>query len=187
MWEATAWTHSMDAGYYALFSEDKQLLCERIRTLFLDPAAEFFPSQFLRQGGDVAGFVTFFPGSEVFARRIHVLRALMAVAPDKAAVKQQLQTYPAARGALGADTLYLSKLYVAAHHRGSGVATLLLEHFIDAATAARKPMALHVERNNTAAIALYRKSGFTVSLPEERSDYVLMLRGLTSQDDDAVS
>jgi GNAT superfamily N-acetyltransferase len=58
-------------------------------------------------------------------------------------------------------------------HRGQGLGTALLAAVIGEATAAGKPVSIHVERQNR-ALALYRRLGFAVR--EDKGMYLLLER-----------
>jgi ribosomal protein S18 acetylase RimI-like enzyme len=182
-----AWIYSMDPNYYDLFSDDKLALRNRIQQLCLEQGSEFFPLRVIRKHNRIAGFVDFFPGGDVFARRIHVLKALLALCPNQGLIKKRLQEFGAARGAVAPDSLYLSKMYVAPEWRGTGIARVLLEDFISSADALGKEMTLHVEHTNAKAIALYERWGF-FELPAGASgNYRFMRRPSKKEGNDAVS
>jgi ribosomal protein S18 acetylase RimI-like enzyme len=185
--EAASWIYSMDVNFYKLFSHDRLLLQNCIQQLCLEVGSEFFPSRFFRKRGVLVGFVTIFPGSEVFARRIHVLKALMALSSDHALIKKKLQDFAAARGTVEPDSLYLSKIYVAPGSRGTGISQVLLQEFISAAITAGTRMTLHVERTNLKAIAIYERSEFAVSAQNTNGNYLFMCRGLKKAGSDAIS
>ncbi len=69
---------------------------------------------------------------------------------------------------IGDDEYYLSALAVDVRHRRRGIGSTLLGHSIESAKSMNcKNLVLEVDRSNEAAIALYRKFGFTFSEESE--------------------
>ena len=58
------------------------------------------------------------------------------------------------------DTAYISDFYVTENHRGKGFGTLLLKKALFICDSKKKKAELHVVRNNTRAITLYKRLGF---------------------------
>ena len=73
---------------------------------------------------------------------------------------------------------YLSKCYVDAAWRGSGIADVLLERAVsDAASAGHRAIVLGTNRGNKAAQAFYKKHGF-----RKRSTRTFEVGGVTNYD-----
>ena len=58
------------------------------------------------------------------------------------------------------DTAYISDFYVRENHRGKGLGTLLLKKALFICGKQKKKAELHVVRDNTRAITLYKRLGF---------------------------
>ena len=58
------------------------------------------------------------------------------------------------------DTAYISDFYVKENHRGKGLGTLLLKKALFISKNQKKKAELHVVRDNTRAITLYKRLGF---------------------------
>ena len=81
-------------------------------------------------------------------------------------------------GRVEAGSAYLSKCYVDAAWRGSGIADVLLERAVaDAATAGHRAIVLGTNRGNKAAQAFYKKHGF-----RKRSTRTFDVGGVTNYD-----
>ena len=81
-------------------------------------------------------------------------------------------------GRVEAGSAYLSKCYVDAAWRGSGITDVLLERAVaDAATAGHRAIVLGTNRGNTAAQAFYKKHGF-----RKRSTRTFEVGGVTNYD-----
>lgn len=81
-------------------------------------------------------------------------------------------------GRVEAGSAYLSKCYVDAAWRGSGIADVLLERAVsDAATAGHRAIVLGTNRGNKAAQAFYKKHGF-----RKRSTRTFEVGGVTNYD-----
>lgn len=162
--QAARWLHWMDEDYYSLFTDDTAQLEALLVACFRDPESEFGTTTFARSGGKLAGLVTAFASNEMFARRIFVLKALLAASPDAAEAKRKLRGFDGAARKVPPDAFYLAKLYLDAPMRGSGLSDALLAHFVEAGRARGCKLCLHVRNDNAAARALYRKHGFADSV-----------------------
>lgn len=74
----------------------------------------------------------------------------------------------------------LSKVYTARAYRGLGYMTRLLDYVFGYVkeTLGLSTIILVVNRGNTAALALYRKTGFCFLMDHEDTDYYIMIKKL---------
>lgn len=170
---AARWIRSMDSDYYEIFSQDPSQLDEVISRLQMSAESEFGPTQFVRQAGKLAGFVTYFLASEIFPRRIFVLKALLAASADLPAAKRKLQAFNGPKFVVAGDALYLSKIFVCPPARRTGLSAVLFNRFVGHGVLGQR-VALHVRRDNVAALYLYEKNGFIRSGEQDGSAYFLM-------------
>lgn len=175
---AACWLGSMDADYYALFALAQAGLERLLARQMRDPASEFGVMACAWYDGMLAGFVAAFPAEQTFARRMQVLKALLAASPDPAAARRRLRDFDGAARKLPDGAYYLAKLYLDAPLRGRGLADRMLQRFVDEGRALGRMPCLHVRHDNAAAQALYRRHGFTVARDAAMSSgaYWLMQR-----------
>ena len=174
--KASIWIHSMDHEYYSLFGLNHDNTKDKLQELLMAPQSEFGTTQFARRAGVLSGFFTCFLASEIFARRLFVLKSFLAAAPDLGLVKTKLQKFEGANRKVPLETLYLSKIYVDREIRGTGMSAQILERFMMQGKALGLTLTLHVNRKNIAAIALYNKYGFVINPNQDWSEgpYFLM-------------
>ena len=163
----------MDADYYEIFSNDAAELDRIISALLMASESEFGPTLFVRQAGELAGFVTYFPAAQIFSRRIFVLKSLLMMSGDLISAKRKLQMFNGAKIAVGDESLYLSKIFVRSSARRAGLSAILLNRFVWGGVSGQR-LTLHVSRDNIAALALYEKQGFIKSVESEENAYFLM-------------
>ena len=174
---AAGWLGAMDHDYYALFGLTDAALDAVLQALLLQPDSEFGTAQIALQGNRAVGLVAAFPAAAMFARRMHVLKALLAAAPDAHAARARLRGFEGAGRVVPQDGHYLAKLAVAPGLHGRGIGGRLLAHFVDAARAAQRTPCLHVRRDNAPALALYRRHGFTLDPdPASATSHYWLLR-----------
>jgi ribosomal protein S18 acetylase RimI-like enzyme len=161
--QAARWIRSMDEDYYNLFALDDETLESFLGRMTSIAESEFGTTLFARKAGALAGFVTPFAAEETFARRIFILKGLLAAAPDPDAARQRLRTFDGAARTVPAGAFYLAKLYVASPLRGTGLSNQMFGRFIEEGTGLGRKLCLHVRRDNAVALAFYHKHGFTVN------------------------
>ena len=173
---AAAWIHSMDRDYYSLFDLDNARIEDKLVELLFTPESEFGTSLFARKEGVLVGFVAWFLAQELFARRVFVLKSLLASVPNPLTVRSRLAKFEGAHRQVPLETLYLSKIYVDFAMRGTGLSAQLLGEFLGKGRDLGRNLSLHVRRDNTAAIALYRRHGFSINADsyQSKSLYFLM-------------
>lgn len=174
---AASWIRSMDADYYEIFSNDAIKLDGIISALLMASESEFGPTLFVRNAGKLAGFITYFPAAQIFARRIFVLKSLLTMSTDLISAKRKLQMFNGAKIAVADESLYLSKIFVCSSARRAGLSTVLLNRFVGGGVSGQR-LTLHVSRENIAALALYKKQGFIKSVESAENAYFLMEKNL---------
>lgn len=152
----------MDPDYHVLFHPERAQREAAIARLLMQAESELGPTRLLRRNGQLAGLATWFAADEVFARRMASLKTLLSVSSAPAQVKAALKALHRPQDALPTPSLYLSKVCVNPQLRRSGLATHLLDAFMSAGRASGQSVCLNVHCDNVAAIALYRKLGFSV-------------------------
>lgn len=172
---AASWLHDMDPDYYALFQPERGKRDAAVALLLKQLDSELGPTRFLRRDGRLAGLSTWFPASEVFARRMASLKTLLSMSSAPAQVKAALKSLPRPQDSLPSTSLYLSKVCVDPQLRRSGVAQHMLESFISAGRASGQMVCLNVHCDNAAAIALYRKLGFSLPVHTATASPYLLL------------
>lgn len=174
------WLYSMDRDYYSLFDLEQARIEAKLVELVLTPESEFGTMLFARRAGVLVGFVAWFFAEELFARRVFVLKSLLAGVPDLLSVRSKLQEFEGAPRQVPSNTLYLSKIYVNSAMRGTGLSDQLFERFLEQGKQLGRNLSLHVSRHNAAAIALYSKYGFRIhaGIDQSKSLYFLMENNL---------
>jgi GNAT superfamily N-acetyltransferase len=157
---AAAWLAAMDAEYYGLFDLPSTRVEAILAGCLRDPSSEFGTAAFLLHDGVAEGLLCAFPAEEMFGRRMQVLRALLAAAPDPTAARRLLRAFDGAGRWLPPDGFYLAKLFLAPALRGGGWAGRLLDGFLGQARKLGRQPCLHVRRDNAVALSLYRRHGF---------------------------
>lgn len=175
--QAAAWLVAMDAEYYGLFDLPPTRVEAILAGCLRDPSSEFGTAAVLLHEREAAGLLCAFPTEEMFGRRMQVLRALLAAAPDPAAARRHLRDFDGAGRWLPPEGFYLAKLFLAPALRGSGCAGRLLDGFLEQARGLRRQPCLHVRRDNAVARSLYRRHGFVDAADPAASSaaYVLMV------------
>ena len=159
---AAGWLREMDHDYYALFGLGADALDAVLRALLLQPDSEFGSAQMAMQDDDAVGLVAAFPALETFARRMQVLKAMLAASPDPHGARARLRGFEGAGRLAPQDGWYLAKLAVAPSLRGRGIGGHLLARFVEQARFEGRTPCLHVRRDNDGALALYRRHGFEI-------------------------
>lgn len=175
--QAAAWLVAMDVEYYGLFDLPPTRVEAILAGCLRDPTSEFGTAAILMHGGEAAGLLCAFPAEEMFRRRMQVLRALLAAAPDPAAARRRLREFDGAGRWLPPEGFYLAKLFLAPALRGGGWAGRLLDGFLGQARELGRQPCLHVRRDNAVARSLYRRYGFEDAADPDASSaaYVLMV------------
>lgn len=172
---AASWLHDMDPEYYALFQPEREQREAAVALLLKQCDSELGPTRFLRRDGRLVGLSTWFPASEVFARRMASLKTLLSLSSEPAQVKTALKSLPRPQDTLPSASLYLSKVCVDPQLRRSGLAQHMLEAFLLAGQASNQTVCLNVHKDNAAAIALYRKLGFALPMHTATASPYLLL------------
>lgn len=178
--KTAAWLYSMDRDYYSLFDLEQASIEAKLVELVFIPESEFSTMLFARRSGVLVGFVAWFLAEQLFARRVFVLKSLLAGVPDLLTVRSKLQKFEGAPRRVPSDTLYLSKIYVNSAMRGAGLSAQLFERFLEQGKQLGRNLSLHVSRQNAAAIALYSRYGFRIHAGVDQSNslYFLMENNL---------
>lgn len=181
--KAATWLHSMDSDYYSLFDLEHAKIETKLVELLFAPESEFGTTLFARRAGGLVGFVAWFFAEELFARRVFVLKSLLAGVPNPLNVRAKLQKFDGANRKVPSKTLYLSKIYVDFATRGTGLSAQLFERFLEQGRHLGRNLSLHVHRDNTAAISLYYRYGFNIdaNLDQSKSHYFLMEKHLLEE------
>lgn len=173
--KAAAWLHSMDRDYYDLFGLEDARIEAKLAELWSTPESEFGTTIFVRRAGVLVGFVAWFFGEELFARRFFVLKSLLADVPDPLTVRAKLKKFEGAHRQLPSNSLYLSKIYVDFAMRGTGLSAQLFERFLEQGRHLGRNLCLHVSRQNVAAIALYSRYDFHIHADLDQSKHLYFL------------
>jgi ribosomal protein S18 acetylase RimI-like enzyme len=178
--QAASWLRELDEDYYAVFGLADSTLESVLIGLLQDAGSEFGPARFIRRDGGLAAMMTVFPASEVFARRIQVLKALLAASPVAAEARRRLRTFDGAARTVPGQALYLAKIYVSPAMRGTGLADAALRQFIEEGAKSSADLCLHVRQHNLAAIKLYSRHGFAAGADSsfDAGEYKLMTKEL---------
>jgi ribosomal protein S18 acetylase RimI-like enzyme len=178
--QAASWLRELDEDYYAIFGLSDATLESVLIGLLRDAGSEFGPTRFIRRDGGLAAMMTVFPANEVFARRIQVLKALLAASPVAAEARRRLRTFDGAARGVPGQALYLAKIYVSQAMRGTGLANAVIRRFIEEGAERNFDLCLDVRHNNTAAIRLYSRHGFAAGEDSsfDAGEYKLMTKEL---------
>ncbi len=173
---AVDWLISMDRDFYNLFDLESDKLKVLMSHLLREHESEFSTALFARYEGLLVGFLASFSASELYSRRIFVLKSLLDAAPIPGAVKSRLKNFEGAPYSVPQDSLYLSKIYVSVDMRGAGLADEVISPFLDEGENMGRNLCLHVHGDNSTAIAFYRKHGFKFNNQnnQNKSTYYLM-------------
>ena len=131
-----------------------------VQTLLADEDSEFAASnvRILSDGDNILGVTAVLPLSSLKSVRQKTLFKMIDMADDKAAFMKNMAGYAQLFPPLPEeDGVYLSKFAVARNHRGKGLAYILMQHFLGEYNQGI-PYFLEVHQDNTAAIALYKKT-----------------------------
>lgn len=178
--QAARWLRELDEDYFSLFGLADAALETVLVGLINDAKSEFGTIRFVRVAGKLAAMLAVFPAAELFARRIEVLKALLAASPIAAEARRRLRTFDGAARKVPESALYLAKIYVTPSMRGTGLSGRVLRCFIEEGVERGLNLCLHVRHHNAAAIGLYRKYGFAADQDPtcHSAEYLLMSKEL---------
>jgi len=160
--QAASLVYESFSEYYDLIPTSSKNRLEIIVSHFEAEGTETFGSTVaLDKQGSVLGVYSALPATEVKRAQIMTSALIMRSLEQKirAEFRERLEGFAGQVPDVPDDTFYLSRIAVAAEHRGSGVATQLIKRFRGEATEFPR-CSVHVRADNAQAIRFYRKHGF---------------------------
>jgi len=155
--------------FYRLIALSRDAILDSVARQIADPAFDMAAAFVLRDGGDDEALVTDTDMAVLASAQMAALMAFLRLVPASAAREFQtrMRAYSASIEPIGDTGRYVSRVAVAAGRQGQGLGRRLMSDYLSRIGAAK--VHLHVHRDNAAAIALYRSSGFA---PRSDAGYV---------------
>jgi len=146
--------------FYDFFSLECGELLTQISSEFFSGRSEISSTECMICNSDVVAIVSTLPARKLrIAQMYSVMNLLSLVKKDVERVKVRLKQHSDLVQPISDDSFYLSRIAVAAEHRGKGFGNAALRHFIDLGSGYRK-LSLHVNVKNSVAISMYKGIGF---------------------------
>jgi ribosomal protein S18 acetylase RimI-like enzyme len=152
-----AW--SAQPEFYALIAMKREAILDRVARQIADPAFDM-PEAFVLRGGEDVALVTSIDLSALARAQMAALMAFLRSAPKDGAreFQMRMRAYSATIEPIDDTGRYVSRVAVADARRGEGLGRQVMAEYLRHAGASS--VHLHVHRDNTPAIALYRSLGF---------------------------
>jgi ribosomal protein S18 acetylase RimI-like enzyme len=173
------WIADTDPEFYGLLGFPRPELESRIAALIREPKGDLAPLWIGGTERDPLGIICAYDMTQMRARQMLGLRLLLAGHADLTALGARIKAFAGERAAVDPEAFYLAKIYVAPAQRGQGWGDALLGYFVDEGQRHGRPLcALHVRKDNAAAVALYLRHGFVAAAAQADGRYLHLERRL---------
>lgn len=146
--------------FYEIFSLEYDELLAQISSEFFSGRSETSSTECMINNGHVVAIVSALPARSLRISQMYsVMNLLALVTNDSERVKMCLKQHSELVQPISDGSFYLSRIAVAAEHRGKGFGKVALKRFFDLGGGYRK-LSLHVNIKNEVAISMYKSMGF---------------------------